>query len=260
MAKKTNGTPLQNAKKVIQDRRPAVESNMSVFRLKGGHTLLVRPKFMYKDENGGKVKVRYSDQFDSIFVDEQDDGGEPVKLERIPLSATNTLHDPLLRDYLLLHPDYGRKFYLVDKEGDAQRDLEKIDKFDSVWDEVRKLEDHQLRALTMMLIPSMAISEINKALPSRLRLMLREIASKNPEDVKDVLQDPILNTIYLYHMGVALDIIKFSPKREAVLWTDSGQELCKVPVNKDPGLHTARQLLTDEYLKAKELLESKLND
>ena len=111
-----------------------------------------------------------------------------------------------------------------------------------------------------MLIPSMAISEVNKALPSRLRLMLREIASKNPEDVKDVLQDPILNTIYLYHMGVALDIIKFSPKREAVLWTDSGQELCKVPVNKDPGLHTARQLLTDEYLKAKELLESKLND
>lgn len=247
----------ENAMALLESRRPSVDYGGDVFVLKTGVKCLISPKMVFTDKTGNKTKIRYHQSFNSIFEDEQDDEG--VRLTRIPLNKKTVITDPLLRDYLLLRQEFGKAYELIDPAKNAKLHLEQLETFDTVWDSVRDQTTEGLKSLNLMLT-NMTLTQMSTMTVPELKLSLRAIAEKNPGRVKEALADPIIKTLYLYHMGVSLGEIKYMPRREAVVWTDSNQDLCKVPINKDPGLHTARLLLTDEYLSAREMLEKKIND
>ncbi len=258
MAQATSNKAITTAKKLIKERQPAVDSGMTVFALVKGVTLMVNPKFTYIDDDGNRTHIRYAKDQNSIFVDEQVEI-DPIKMQHITLSEKNVITDKVLQNYLLLHPGFGILYKLIDPAGEAVKEMDRVSQFDEVWDAVRQLSQENTKALNLLLTDTPLSAMANTTLPE-LRLSIRKIAERDPERVKEALEDPVLKTLYLYHMGTALGVIKFLPRREVVLWTDSQKELCKVPVNKDPGMFVARQLLTDDFLKARELLEQKLND
>lgn len=259
MAQSTSANAVKSANAYLEDARPKVDTGEAMFALKKGVNLLVPPKFTYTDKEGNKTKVRYVRDQNTIFADKQVDSGDGVVLEQIILNEKNVIKDPLLRDYLLLYPAINKRYELIDPAGQAQKEMDRLSKFDTVWDQVRQLSLESTKALNLLLTDTKLSSMANSTMPE-LRLSIRNVALKDPDKVAEALADPKLETLYLYHMGIALGVIKYAPKREAVLWADSQKDLCKVPVNKDPAMWVARQLLTDDYLQSKELLETKIND
>lgn len=250
---------IKNAERIIEKRKPLSDPGYTVFNLKKGAYLMIKPKFVFVDKDGNKTLVRFTKGANSIFADEQDETGG-IKLEYIALEANNVIRDPQLVQFLLLHPGYGKKFSVVDPAGNAKREMERLEEIDNVWDDVRALELESLKSINLMLLPKLSLSQVNQMSKAELTLNLRTLSHNNPKLVREALDDPSLKTLYLYHLGVELNVIKFSPQREAIIWTDSNQEVCKVPINKDPGTHLSRMLLTDEYLKVRELLEQKIHD
>ncbi len=249
---------IKNAKELIDSRRPASDLGYVAFELRKGTSLLLNPKFVFTDREGNRIRVRYLRGFNSIFVDEQQ-LTEEVKLEYISLETQNTTRSRQLIDFLLLHPGFGSLYNLIDPAGEARREISRIEVFDDLWDRVRALELQRLKSVNLMLT-NLALTQINQMSEAELRLNIRTIISRNPESVAEALDDPVLDTLYLYHLGTELGLVKYSPVRGAVLWTDSNEELVKIPVNKDPGLYTAKMLLTDDLLKARELLEGRIHD
>lgn len=249
---------MKSAELLLKARRPEKDLGASVFELMRGVSRTLKPKFIFVDKEGNKTGVRYSSTLNSIFEVEQDNY-DVVRLEHITLNQQTVIYDKLLRDYLLLHPSYGKMFRLVDPVRVAKQALERTDTFDEIWFEVRGLADDKLKSLLLLLTPT-SLSKLSSMERPELRYMARLITERKPGDVKEALSDPILETLHLYHMGVGLDVIKYVPRRGAVVWGDSDKEICKVPANKEPSTFLARAMLTDEYLKVRELLEQKLND
>jgi hypothetical protein len=258
MAQPTSNKARTSAKNLIKERRPAVDSGMAVFALNKGINLLISPKFTFIDSEGNRTHVRYAQDQNSIFVDEQVEI-DPIKLSRIVLNEKTVIKDSLLMDFLLINPSFGKLYKLIDPAGEAKKEMDRVSKFDDVWDSVRQLSLENTKALNLLL-NDVSLSQMANTTMPELRLSIRKIAEKDPERVQEAMADPVLETLYLYHMGIALDVIKYLPRREVVIWTDSQKELCKVPTNKEPSMFVARQLLTDDFLKARELLETKLND
>jgi hypothetical protein len=249
---------IQSAEQSLKERQPSKDYGVFVFRLFRGDKRLLKPKFLYSSPEGNKVSVRYSPMFNTIFVPEQDDNGEAVKLEYITIGKTTTVRDRVLANFIMLHPSYGKHFGLVDPAGDAKKELEKQTVVDDLWYDARSLPEESLKALLMLMTDMKMGALVDKTLPE-LRLTVKGLVNKRPFDVKEALEDPVLKTLYLYSSASFLDVIKYIPKQGIVIWTDTKKELCKVPVNKDPAIHVARLLLTDEYVKARELLEQAVN-
>jgi len=262
MARNVKSTGIKKAKEIIESRRPKNLNRPTVFSLKKkrGVYRFLQPVFTFVDEEGNRVKVRYIKDQNSIFADEQKfDDLETIKLENIPLKEHNEVKDPLLRDFLLLHPSFGKSYILVDPEGEAEQRLKKIEAFDEVWDKVRSMSSEELKGL-IMLLTGKSLTSLTGQSNSELRLLVRGIAEQDPQRVSEALNSQEIKTLYLYHTAVALGYLKYIPHREVVIWTDTQKELCKVPTNRDPGMWVAKQLLTDDFLSAKEILEKQIND
>lgn len=245
------------AEAIIKERMPMNYDGQAVIKLKHGYGLMLKPKFTFIDKYSRRVPVRYAQDFNSIFVEDQDDT-EPVKLSLIKLHKSKLITDKVLLSYLLLHPDFGTRFELIDPLGEAKKELERLEVFDDVWDKVRSSELHVLRGLAILLT-TIDVSTISQMLAPELKMFLRKVAQKDPLSVQDALKDPILKPLYAYHVAVALGVVKYFPKRGGIYWVDSDTEICQVPVSEDPGVYFARMLLTSDFAKVKEMLEHKIN-
>lgn len=248
---------MKSAEQLLKERTPKATGD-TVFALKQGVSLIIKPKFTFVDSKGNKTGIRYGRNLNTIFEDAQHDY-DTIRLEHITLEQNTIVRDPNLRDFLLLHPLYGKKFSVVDPVASAESALKKYEVFDEVWDDVRAMNVEQLKSLLLLLTPTTLSALADATLPV-LRMSVRVIAEKNPDSVREAIADPTLETLYLYHMASALDVIKYYPRRESIVWVDSGKEICKVPTNKEPSTHLARLMLEDDYLKVRELIEQKLND
>lgn len=249
---------LKSADKVLKERRPESDASVAIFELLRGVNLVLKPKFVFVDSGGNKTGIRYSSTLNSIFEVDQHEY-DTIRLEHITLNQQTVVRDKLLRDFLLIHPHYGKRFRLVDPVRVAKAALYKTDLFDEVWFEVRALADDKLKSLLLLLTPA-TLAGLSALSRPELRYTARLITEKSPSEVKEAMADPILDTLHLYHMGVGLDVIKYNSRRGAIVWCDSDKEICKIPANKEPSTFLARAMLTDEYLKVRELLEQKLND
>jgi len=262
MATTNNLSPDDAAKKfaseLLKKRRPISKHGGATFKMLRMNDFMLQPKFMFRDGNGNATLVRYAKNMNSIFAFEQYDGDD-VRLERIPLVKSINISDPNLRDYLLIHPRYGRDFVLVDRQREAKEELERVEAFDEVYAKVRSLDSHKLKSLYLLLIPGLPHEASSLSVPE-LRVKIRPVAEEKPYVVQEALDNPILDTLYLYYLGEALKVIKYEPKLGAVKWAVSGKELCKVPASQDPAKHVARFLVMDENIAAKEMLEKELYD
>lgn len=249
------------AKKIIKDRLPLHKKGTATFRLLNSLSFLISPKFYFRDSEGKRVLVRYTRQSNSIFAEQQDDVDGEIELRRISLKESTLIDDPNLRDFLLLHPWYGKYWELVDKQKDAKLELDRIERFDEIYGKVRKdLSEEQLKSLYMLLIPETQPQSVSSMTTPELRIGIRKIAENKPEKVEKAMASPLLKTLYVYHMAEALKVLAFDPQSGVVKWVESDKELCKVPVDKDPAMYVAQLLTMDEHVSALERINKELYD
>lgn len=254
---KVDESAVKEAKALIDSRRPKLDG-VHFFKLINGSYRMISPKFTFTSSDGVKVKIRYNKEFNTIFEDDQDNGGYPVKTQYIVLDKHNQVSDKALIDFLLLHPVFGKGYTVVDPAGNAEKELRVLEAFDDVWDKVRSLTEEQLKALILLLMPSKLVDINNKTI-AELRLMIRHKAQTDTQEVAESLESPLLRTLYLYHMALELGEIKYDKKSGYIIWTDNKKEIIRIPEDKDPGMVVARALLQEDNIRIRELLEEKIN-
>ena len=246
---------ISEARELIKARLPEPIDGCWVFKLKTGVAWMFPPKFTYYSKTtNGRVNVRYVETENSIFEPEQ--SGEDVLLEQMEVSQHYVVRDRLRAEWLVLNPNFGIRYDVHDPEGEANRAYAKMEQIDSVWDSVKGKTDEQKRTLAVMLTKR-PMADINRLSEIQLKLLLKHECETAPAKVGDVVQDPLIDTLYIVAMADALKEIKYNKHTGGLVWADTNREICKIPSGKDPIMHLARLLLEDEYLKVREELEKR---
>jgi hypothetical protein len=268
MAKREDLTAIGEARKVIEDRLkeftsikdPKKDDKALLFRLKGRKDVWLSPKFTFQTPSGKKVNIRYLRDQNSIFEQEQElADGEVAQLAHINIEGNITVKDTNLRDYLILNSFFNVKYEIFDPKAIAEKEQEKQDMFDDVWQKVREKKSEDLKAV-YMLSTGESVSKVNELSPAEMKVSLRRIAEHDPSRMRETLESSLLRPLFLYHFGVELGFIKHNRATSDITWVDSKKRICSVPVDADPSKHFARFLLEDDNVPVREKLEELIND
>ena len=262
MAKKTvsivdrEAEGLQEAKELIEKRIPSELKAPYLFKLKYGEYHIMIPKKVITTKSGIKVPLRYAEEFNSPFTAEQvSDGFEP-KVEHIFIGRNFTAKNRALAEYLVLTPEYGKRFELVDVAGAAKREMDEFDQKDNVWFAVSQLPIEKMKSL-LLLATKENIMLINNKKDWEIKLALRNLTNANYKRMNELMSDPLIETYFLSSMGFALGELRF--KNGMILWVESNKEICKVPESSDPTMFLAKTLLDDSRKAIVEQLTEKIH-
>ena len=143
--------------------------------------------------------------------------------------------DIILIQYLKTHPDFGFKFSLVDKNANAQKN---IDKADLITSAVLALQGDTLDVKTVGLLvfgESVLDQEIKE-----VEALVKQSAISDPQSIVNAYSD---KGEWKYKKIVALalskKIIRINPTKTAVLWTDSSEPILTLAVGQKPIDETA---------------------
>lgn len=211
------------------------------------------PKFTYHASNGIKLNIRYVEDENTIFEDEQN---SEVEVSHINIKKETTIIDRAKLDFILASPAYGVRYELYDPMADAEAEIAKTEKFDKVW---RQIDDStaEVRKAIYIKATGEPASRVFKETNPELKLKLRNLTSENPTDMENVLEDPTLATLYLYHMALELKYIEYNDKTRRLKWK-SGSDICTVPVDESAASYVSKILLEDNYLDVRVALDEKL--
>jgi len=138
--------------------------------------------------------------------------------------------DLILIEYLKTHPDFKVKYSLVDKNADAQKN---IDKADLITKAVLALQGNSLDIKTVGLLvfgESVLLQE-----DKEIEALVKQNAISNPQAIVDAYSD---KDEWKYKKVVALalskGIIRINPTKTAVLWNDTNEPIITLAVGQKP--------------------------
>lgn len=147
------------------------------------------PLLVFDDEKGYNRAIRYSKNQRSPYVDEQDDSAQTDKV----MFKDGFLHvpanDPVLQQFLELHPLNGKKFELVDKEADAQKDLSIMEQEIEALNMVRTMNIEKLERIGRVMLKG----DISKMRTAELKRDLMIVARQDPAFFLNTADDPDTN-------------------------------------------------------------------
>jgi hypothetical protein len=146
-----------------------------------------RRALLYFDpEKNVNRPIRYAVNQKTPFQDEQDDHAlvEPIIFENgfLQVPATN----PVLQEFLSLHPDLGKKFVEVDGERDAVKEIESLTAETDAMSLARDMSLDQLETVARVLIGR----DISLMKSAEIRRDVLVYAKRNPVEFLDIVNDP----------------------------------------------------------------------
>lgn len=154
------------------------------------HKSTLKSPLLWFDENKGINRtLRYARNQNSPFEDEQDGNPilEPIVFEdgflRVPKN------NPVLQEFLSYHPYNGKQFVEVNKEKNAQEELEKED---MEFEARLKAQELGLDELEVM-IRGLLGMDPDKMSTAEMKRDIRKYAKNNPEEFMNSLSDPDLD-------------------------------------------------------------------
>jgi hypothetical protein len=138
----------------------------------------------------GKVNrpLRYAANQKSPFLDEQDNHAivEPIIFEDgfLRVSARN----PVLQEFLVLHPDNGSKFVEVNKEQDAQKEVDMMFQEADALAFAKGLGVEELETVARVVLGR----DITKMTTAEIRRDVMVAARRNPSGFLDAANDPTM--------------------------------------------------------------------
>lgn len=251
---------IKEVQALIESRRTKIDYGFYSFKLLRKNTklngaLYIKPMCTFRASNGYKLKLRYSEDFNSIFEMYQDD--EPIQLSGIWMSGLKQIKDPVLIEYLLVYPQFGKSYGLIDQAGEDEKKLDDFNKFHDVWAKVMGMTDSQLMSV-LLFDSGLSLSQISLMGRPSMLMQLMAKTQADPSNMAEIIVNPIMELIYLYHTAMDVRIIRMN-KNGAIVWSDTSRELMQVPPNAEPAKHFAKMMQLEKYESARSALESKIN-
>jgi len=153
-------------------------------------------RLLYFDEEKKKNRsLRYASNQTSPFQDEQDDNAilEPIVFEDGILQVPPT--NPVLYEFLKLHPNNGEVFYEWDPEKDAEERLKNEELVLDAKIAARSLSPDKMASIIRVFTGR----DTSRMSSSELKWEIMKIAEDYPEDFLESLDDPELEIDDLAH-------------------------------------------------------------
>jgi hypothetical protein len=236
------------------------------YRLKGNKAPIVfilnsrnsrRKPLLYFDGTRNRA-LRYSSNQGSPFEDQQDNNAiiVPVVFEDGMLFVPKT--NPVLQEFLSMHPGNGNIFEEIDNEKDATVDVELLDAQIDAQVAAKNLDIEMLETIGRIAL-NLNVDKISTA---ELKRDVRLYAKNNPKDFLNTLNDPLLTLQSLASKSLAQGLLTIKNKGKDVYFNlpSNKTKLLSIPFG-ESAVHTlATFFQTDDGIELISTLESKLED
>jgi hypothetical protein len=236
------------------------------YRLKGKKAPIVfilnsrnsrRKPLLYFDGTRNRA-LRYSSNQASPFEDQQDDNAiiVPVVFEDGMLFVPKT--NPVLQEFLSMHPGHGTIFEEIDNEKDATVDVDILDAQLEAQLAARDLDIEMIETIGRI---GLSLN-VDKMSTAELKRDIRLYARNNPQDFLNTLNDPMLKLQSLASNCLSQGLLLIKNKNKDIYFNlpSNKKKLLSIPFG-DSAVHTlATFFQTDDGVELMSMLENKLND
>ena len=216
------------------------------------------PLLHFDESKNVNRALRYASNQKSPFIDEQDGEAilEPIIFERGFLHVPK--NNPVLQEFLYYHPQNGTVFVEVNKEKDAEVELEKITMETDALIEARQLSVSQLELMSRVLFGK----DPSRFTTNELKRDILVYAKRSPKEFLSALNDPGLQLQGNVHRFFEAKLLSFRNQRREVFFnTDTNKKkMCHIPHGEDPYVFVSNYLKTDEGIDALKMLEHLLEE
>lgn len=210
------------------------------------------PLQYYSEEDNTLRAMRYATNQTSVFVDEQqgDVTLEAIIFKNGKLSVPKT--NPILQEFLSLHPLNGKVFELHQPEIQAERELEDLMISSKATSMVWTMEAVELESIAL----AISGTSVLNLKSSEIKRDMLVYAKNNPQSFINLAKDDLTK---LKGLGIrAVDSGLLEYRGETFYNKDNA--LCRVPFDETDKFNTlSRYLKTKDGQKLLEFLNSKLN-
>lgn len=216
-----------------------------------------RSPLLYYDEDKNENRVlRYATNQKSCFEDEQDGNAvlSPVIFEDGMLTVSKT--NPVLQQFLHYHPLNGTKFEEVDKERDAQEELQALEIEVDALSTARELSIEQLEAVGRVLFNS----KVSMMQTAELRRDVLVYARRDPHSFIAAVSNPELRLMSTIAGFIDNKLLSIRNNGRDIHYNLKGNKkrLVAVPFGDDPLEYMASYFKTDEGVEILQFLEKQM--
>lgn len=242
---------------------PELEQKDRVFILKGNSSpirLMISVKhtsrrpLTYFDGSLNRA-LRYATNQLTPFVDEQDGVVtlEPVTFENGTLIVPSW--NVNLQKFLMIHPQFNKLFFELDKEQEASKEVEDIYNEIDAQVEAKNLDINDLEAIARVVMKG----NISSMTSSELRRDMIIWAKKNPSEFMNLINDENLKLRNLAVRAVEMNILHIKQDNRTVVWGDNKKEqIIVAPYGENVYSALALFFKTDEGLDVLQNITNKL--
>jgi hypothetical protein len=214
------------------------------------------PLLYFDEEKGINRPIRYARNQKSPFEDEQDGNAilEPVIFTDGFLRVPRT--NPVLQQFLDLHPMNGKKFEMVDGKKDAEEELEIINLEVDALIEAKSLSIEQLEMVGRIIMNR----DISKVSTSELKRDIIVYARNYPEDFLNLVNDSDINLKSKCKLFFSEGILTTRNKDKEIWFNTKGnkKKLINVAYGDDAITTLFSYLKTDDGIPVLEYLEKQI--
>ena len=242
---------------------PELEQKDRVFILKGNSSpirLMISVKhtsrrpLTYFDGSLNRA-LRYATNQLTPFVDEQDGVVtlEPVTFENGTLIVPSW--NVNLQKFLMIHPQFNKLFFELDKEQEASKEVEDIYSEIDAQVEAKNLDINDLEAIARVVMKG----NVSSMTSSELRRDMILWAKKNPAEFMNLINDENLKLRNLAVRAVDMNILHIKQDNRTVVWGDNKKEkIIVAPYGENVYSALALFFKTDEGLDVLQNITNKL--
>jgi hypothetical protein len=217
----------------------------------------IRSPLLYFDEEQGINRpLRYARNQKTPFEDEQDGNAilEPIVFEDGMLVVPRD--NQVLQKFLHHHPGNGMIFTEVDKAKDATKELELVERVLDAQILAKNLSTEKLISVSRILMGNYA----NSMTIPELKRDILVYAQNNPEDLMEVVNDPLLELQNDIREFFDQGFITFRNNQRDVYYSlpSNKKKMLSVPFNEDPYSAVAAYLQSNDGLDAYKFLQKRL--
>lgn len=192
-----------------------------------------RPLLWFDEDKGQNRALRYAKNQKSPFQDEQDDHAvlEPITFFDGVLEVSKT--NPVLQQFLALHPDNGEIF--IEKD-EAKAADERVDEISLKVKAQQMLIESDISALIPIAKVLLGAKLTNKLTSRELLRDLLIYAERDAQGVLDAMEDPESEPKSIAADAIAKNLINWRPGKRELFYNfqDNKKKLMSVPVDMEP--------------------------
>tara|TARA_R100000951_G_scaffold75828_1_gene63941 strand:+ start:6520 stop:7296 length:777 start_codon:yes stop_codon:yes gene_type:complete len=244
---------------------PKLERKKRIFLLKGNktpirHMINVKhtssKPLTYFDGQLNRA-LRWATNQISPFVDEQDGIAtiEPITFKDGKLIVED--FNLNLQKFLLMHPEFNKKFYEFDPEKNAQDDVETMVSSLDAQVAAKDMDINDLEAIARVVLKNKNL--ISRMTSSELRRDMIIWARNNSSEFMDLLNDENLKLRNIAVRAVEMNVLHVKSDNRTVVWGDNKKEkIIVVPYGENVYSALAVYFKTDEGLDVLQNITNKL--